>query len=134
MPTFAITSNYGPRELSDGHSMHTGIDLRAPQGTQVLSMEDGVVVRVVPPESGKNSAVEVQHPFGYRTRYVHLSAIAVALGQRVRRGQVVGLSGGAAGTPGAGRSTGPHLHLEMRRWDGSTWQLIDPTFSLRSWT
>ena len=55
-----VTSNYGPRELG----FHTGVDFAAAAGTPVISMADGVVVRVVPPEPGKNSAVEVEHPNG----------------------------------------------------------------------
>jgi murein DD-endopeptidase MepM/ murein hydrolase activator NlpD len=113
--------------------MHTGIDLRAAQGTPVLAMAAGHVVRVVPVASEGASGVEVQHADGVRTRYVHLSRINVQLGQQVVKGQVIGLSGGQPGTPGAGRSTGPHLHLEARRWNGAEWSRFDPMTLLQRW-
>jgi murein DD-endopeptidase MepM/ murein hydrolase activator NlpD len=85
---------------------HTGIDVSSPTGGRVVSPANGTVVRV----GWSNSygrIVEIAHGFGIRTLYAHLEATRVAEGQRIRRGDPVGVVGST------GRSTGPHLHYEV---------------------
>jgi LysM repeat protein len=90
--------------------VHTGIDYRANVGTQVSAAQDGVVV--VADSGGWNGGygkyVVLSHPSGRTTYYAHLSNVLVRSGQHVSQGEVVGLSGNT------GRSTGPHLHFELR--------------------
>jgi hypothetical protein len=87
--------------------MHTGVDLRADYGSSVGASMSGKVwfagVR-----SGYGNLVVIDHGNGVATFYAHLSAIAVAIGESVEAGQLVGLVGST------GRSTGPHLHYEVR--------------------
>ncbi len=86
---------------------HEGIDISAPIGSEVYSSGDGVVELVVSSNHGYGNNVIVNHGFGYKTRYAHLKATKVVVGQRVKRGEIVGLLGNT------GRSTGPHLHYEV---------------------
>jgi murein DD-endopeptidase MepM/ murein hydrolase activator NlpD len=68
---------------------------------------DGIVVTAGRPQSGYGNQVEIDHGFGYKTKYAHLSKLKVKVGERVKRGQLIALSGNT------GRSTGPHLHYEV---------------------
>jgi len=88
--------------------MHEGIDIVANLGTPVHVSGDGVV-SYVGREGGYGNVVEVNHGYGYSTLYGHLSKPLVEAGQRVKRGQVIALSGNT------GLSTGPHLHYEVRK-------------------
>jgi len=88
--------------------MHQGLDFVANVGTDVYATGDGVV-SYVGKRGGYGNVVEIDHGFGYSTLYGHLSKPLVADGQRVRRGQVIALSGNT------GLSTAPHLHYEVRR-------------------
>ncbi|MBI4252877.1 peptidoglycan DD-metalloendopeptidase family protein [Candidatus Uhrbacteria bacterium] len=94
---------------------HPGIDIRAYQGSQVKAAEAGYVGRVQ--FSGKKYAyVMIVHDDGFATVYGHLNRIIVEQDTYVKKGQVIGLSGGAPGTNGSGPlTTGPHLHLELRK-------------------
>jgi len=92
---------------------HSGIDLRLYQGTPIKSSAPGYVVWAKQGRSYGNF-VMIMHADGISTVYAHLSQINVNVDQFVERGQVIGLSGGMPGTPGAGLSTGPHLHFEVR--------------------
>lgn len=85
---------------------HGGMDFSANTGTPVYVTGDGTVTSA-DWETGYGNIIEVDHGFGYRTRYAHLSAMDVRRGQRVQRGEVIGKVGSS------GKSTGPHLHYEV---------------------
>jgi len=120
----AATGFYNPftgYPISDGWAEHIargslgGIDYAMPVGTRLPAAGGGVVTNT--PYNGTGGhTVTIRHDNGYRTQYMHLSQFLLGDGTRVGMGDVVGLSGGAAGAPGSGSSTGPHLH----------WHMIDP--------
>lgn len=91
---------------------HKGLDIRIPQGSVVRAGAAGTIRSVKDNGLGFNS-VTIQHEDGFVTLYGHLSAFTVQEEDIVRAGQQIGLSGGRPGSPGAGFSTGPHLHLEV---------------------
>jgi murein DD-endopeptidase MepM/ murein hydrolase activator NlpD len=103
-----ISSRYGPRlHPKLGYTrMHEGIDITAPIGTDVYATGDAVVTRAGW-QNGYGNIIELNHGFGYRTRYAHLSSIYVILGDSIKRGQTIGAVGNT------GISTGPHLHYEV---------------------
>ncbi len=86
--------------------MHEGIDLVADVGTNVHATGDGTI-SYVGPRGGYGTVVEINHGFGYSTLYGHLSKSLVRGGQKVKRGQIIALTGDS------GLSTGPHLHYEV---------------------
>jgi len=88
--------------------MHAGIDLAGPNGTPIYATADGIVSRSEYNRGGYGNLVEINHGQGIQTRYAHLSRYVTQPGQRVRRGQLVGYMGST------GRSTGSHLHYEVR--------------------
>lgn len=94
---------------------HYALDIRANQGTEILAPAEGIVQSVVyDPESTRYAYITVAHRMGVMTLYGHISAPAVAIGDYVTRGQLLGYSGATPGTVGAGaRTTGPHLHFEV---------------------
>jgi murein DD-endopeptidase MepM/ murein hydrolase activator NlpD len=104
-----LTSGYGYRvhPLSGQASSHGGIDLAAATGTPVLATADGVV-GVAGWRGGYGMLVAIDHAGAVQTRYGHLSVLHVRPGDVVERGQVIGRSGST------GRSTGPHVHYEVR--------------------
>ena len=99
-----LTSGYGPR----WGRMHRGIDFGAPYGTPIYAAAKGTV-SYAGPEGGYGRLVTIRHAGGYTTAYGHMSRIVVRSGQRVSAGQVIAYVGSE------GRSTGPHLHFEVRR-------------------
>ena len=101
--SFRFTSGYGPR----WGQMHRGTDFAARSGTPIYATADGVVARA---EwwGGYGRVVYIKHAFGIETRYAHLAKIRVKKGQRVSRGQKIGDMGNS------GKSTGTHLHYEVR--------------------
>ena len=101
--SFRFTSGYGPR----WGQMHRGTDFAARAGTPIYATADGVVTRA---EwwGGYGRVVYIKHSFGIETRYAHLAKIRVKKGQRVSRGQKIGDMGNS------GKSTGTHLHYEVR--------------------
>lgn len=105
-----VSQNWGKSRIRYAAGRHTGTDFGVGVGTRVNSAANGVVIRV-----GKQGAygntVEVRHPDGYTSLYAHLSASAVKPGQRVKAGQMIAKSGNT------GRSTGAHLHFEVRSRD-----------------
>ncbi|MES2022575.1 MAG: M23 family metallopeptidase [Pseudomonadota bacterium] len=105
----AFTSNYGIRSdpFRGTAAMHAGVDIPGPVGTPVYATADGMVDRAER-SGGYGNLVELDHGKGIQTRYGHLSKILVEAGTRVHRGQLIALMGST------GRSTGPHLHYEVR--------------------
>ena len=105
----STTSSYGMRThpVLGGMRAHRGIDLAAPTGTPVYATADGVVGKA---EwfSSYGLIVQIAHGSELETRYAHMSRLAVGPGERVRKGDVIGYVGST------GRSTGPHLHYEVR--------------------
>jgi murein DD-endopeptidase MepM/ murein hydrolase activator NlpD len=104
-----ITGGFGQRldPLNGEEAVHCGIDISAPSGTEVQVTADGVVL-LAEREAGYGNEVLVDHGDGITTMYGHLRRIDVAAGQEVKRGQVIGAVGMT------GKSTGPHLHYEVR--------------------
>lgn len=104
-----LTSGYGMRNhpILRTRRAHKGVDLAGPTGTPVYATADGLVARAERFGSyGKY--IQIEHGGKLQTRYAHLSGYAVRGGQRVRKGQLIGFIGST------GRSTGPHLHYEVR--------------------
>jgi len=110
MPVAAdIISGYGNRQqpIHKTDKMHYGIDIKADMGTKVLATGDGVVVETGTKANGMGLFVTIRHNNEYTTKYAHLSKANVNVGQWVKRGEVIGLSGSS------GLSKGPHLHYEI---------------------
>ncbi len=111
-----ISSGFGWRNVSvNGNRYHGGLDLAAPTGTQVKAARSGVVT-LAGWWGTYGNVVVLDHGDGSETRYAHLSAVAVRVGQALRQGDVLGQVGST------GASTGPHLHFEVR-FDG---RAVDP--------
>jgi len=106
----AFTSGFGVRSdpFQGRAALHPGIDLAGPVGTPIYATADGVVLRAGWNSGGYGNLVELDHGRGIATRYGHMSAVMVQAGQRVTRGQQIGRMGST------GRSTGSHLHYEVR--------------------
>jgi murein DD-endopeptidase MepM/ murein hydrolase activator NlpD len=117
-----ISDVFGSQRIFNGktQSTHYGLDFRVPSGTPVAAMNDGTVL-LARPLYFEGGFVVLDHGQGLLTLYLHLSEFKVKEGDRVKRGQVIALSGGT------GRATGPHLHVEVR-WQGVR---LDPTALIR---
>lgn len=104
-----LTAGFGVRTdpFTGQQEFHPGIDISSPTGGRIVSPANGTVVRIGW-ENGYGRVVEIAHGFGIRTLYAHLDVTRVTEGQRIRRGDLVGLIGST------GRSTGPHLHYEVQ--------------------
>ncbi len=105
-----VTGNFGYRKhpLTKRKQFHTGIDLKAKYNQKVYSTADGVVKYVQSRNIGKSGGIiKVAHNFGFETVYAHLNKTKVKIGDIVKKGQFIALSGNS------GRSTGPHLHYEV---------------------
>ncbi len=87
---------------------HEGMDFSAPEGTEIYSTGDGVIKRIIMSHGGYGNHLEVDHGFGYSTLYAHMEKFNVKVGQKVKRGDVIGFVGNT------GKSTAPHLHYEVR--------------------
>lgn len=115
-----VTSPFGPRDNSmhpNISKFHKGIDYGVPEGSAVFSAADGVVAEVGS-RGGYGTFVLIKHDDGRTTRYAHLRQVLVSRGDRISAGQIIARSGGKPGSPGAGNSTGPHLHFEMTDKNG----------------
>jgi murein DD-endopeptidase MepM/ murein hydrolase activator NlpD len=88
--------------------MHAGIDLAGPVGTPIYATADGTVAEAGYNNGGYGNLIKLDHGRGIETRYGHLSSFTVRAGDRVKRGQMIGRMGST------GRSTGSHLHYEVR--------------------
>jgi murein DD-endopeptidase MepM/ murein hydrolase activator NlpD len=117
-PAGQVTSCFGPR----WGRQHAGVDLAAPHGSPIVAAGAGIVVRAGE-AGGYGTAVLIDHGNGYLTHYGHLSAVAVAAGQRVSAGQQIGDEGST------GHSTGPHLHFEVHQ--GHFPNPVEPTAWMR---
>ena len=101
--SFRYTSGFGRR----WGRMHEGIDMAGPVGTPIYATGDGVVIQAGR-ASGYGNLIKIQHELGTETRYGHLNRIRVKVGDKVSQGDLIGDMGNT------GRSTGPHLHYEVR--------------------
>ena len=122
-PGRAISSTFGVRKdpLLGTPAHHSGMDFRAPAGSPAKASAAGKVV-TAGWNGGYGRMVEIEHSSGFTTRYAHLSKIGVKIGQQVAGGEEIGKVGSS------GRSTGPHLHYEIRR----NGEAIDPLRFLKA--
>ena len=106
----AFTSGYGTRAdpFNGSVARHMGIDLAGPTGTPIYATADGIVSAAGWNSGGYGNLIKLDHGRGIETRYGHLSAILVTAGQHISRGQLIARMGST------GRSTGSHLHYEVR--------------------
>jgi len=118
----AVSDVFGSERIFNGKtsSPHLGLDFRVPAGTPVAAMNAGTVL-LARPLFFEGNFVVIDHGQGLLTLYLHLSEFKVKEGEQVKRGQVIGLSGGT------GRATGPHLHVAVR-WQGT---YLDPAALMR---
>lgn len=108
-----VASGYGYRihPIYKVRKMHTGMDFSAPVGTEIFATGDGVVSHVINRQSGYGRHVIIKHGFGYETLYGHMSKSNVRVGQKVKRGDIIGYVGNT------GTSSAPHLHYEVIKDD-----------------
>lgn len=106
-----MASGYGWRvdPVYGTRKMHWGLDFTSDVGTEIYSTGDGVVEKVEKNSWGYGREIVINHGFGYKTRYAHLSSFLVNEGDKVKRGDLIGLMGSS------GKSTGPHLHYEVEK-------------------
>jgi murein DD-endopeptidase MepM/ murein hydrolase activator NlpD len=118
-----VGSTFGSRTdpFEGGSEMHYGLDIEAPLGAQVSAPASGVV-KVAQRESEYGNLIVIDHGNGLTTRFAHLRGFAIKVGQNVTKGQLIGWVGMT------GRTTGPHLHYEVRQDD----RPINPRAYLRA--
>lgn len=106
-----MASGYGYRihPIYKVRKMHWGMDFTAPTGTDIYATGDGRVIKVKNARSGYGKHIIIDHGYGYQTLYAHMSKTTVRVGQRVKRGDIIGAVGST------GRSTAPHLHYEVMK-------------------
>lgn len=105
-----INNEYGFRRNPFGgrtYEFHAGMDIDGERGDMVIAPANGTIIKAEW-QGGYGNMIEIDHGNGLTTRYGHLSKIEVAVGAQIQRGQLIGLVGST------GRSTGPHLHYELR--------------------
>ena len=118
MPAIQPLSNRDLKRLSSGFGMrlhpvqkvtkmHAGVDFAAPRGTRIYATGDGVVSVVKTSQGGYGKWVEIQHGYGFSTRYGHMQTFNVKYGQKVKRGECIGYVGMT------GTATAPHVHYEV---------------------
>ncbi|MDE5608074.1 MAG: M23 family metallopeptidase [Muribaculaceae bacterium] len=119
IPSIQPVSSESLRQMASGYGrrvdpvygtvrFHEGMDFSAPIGTPVYATGDGVVKAAGRVMSGYGNMIDIDHGFNYLTRYAHLNEVLVKPGQEVKRGDLIGKVGNT------GKSTGPHLHYEVR--------------------
>jgi murein DD-endopeptidase MepM/ murein hydrolase activator NlpD len=113
-----MASGYGYRihPIYKVRKMHWGMDFSAPTGTEIFATGDGKVKRIISSRRGYGNHIVIDHGYGYETLYGHMSQIDVRRGQKLNRGDVIGLVGNT------GTSSAPHLHYEVWKDD----QKINP--------
>lgn len=106
-----LTSSFGTRRdpMNGTLMMHKGLDIGGEIGTPIFAPADGVVI-FAGYRGGYGQTVVIDHGYGMQTHFAHLSRFRSNMGQRVRRGELIANMGNT------GKSTGPHLHYEVRRW------------------
>lgn len=106
-----LSSYYGYRvdPIYKVNKFHAGVDFSAPQGTEIYATGNGKVVKVSKSKTGYGNTIEIDHGYGYTTFYAHLKEYKIKKGEKVKRGQVIGIVGNT------GKSTAPHLHYEVRK-------------------
>jgi len=106
----AQLSGYGIRlhPIHKINKMHEGIDFAAPSGTAIQATGNGKIVKIENKKSGYGLSVVIDHGFNYQTLYGHMKEVKVRLGEKVKKGQLIGLIGST------GTSTAPHCHYEVR--------------------
>lgn len=106
-----LASGFGMRihPIYKGRRMHWGIDFSAPRGTPIYATGDGVITyaKVSYLKTGYGNQVEIDHGYGYKTKYAHMQMFTVTKGQNVKRGDLIGYVGSTGG------STAPHVHYEI---------------------
>lgn len=109
-PHIWISSYFGGRNdpFTSVLRKHKGIDIVGPQNTKIYATADGIVTLADYSRTGYGNEIVIDHGFGYNTRYAHLNKLIVKEGDTIRRGDLIGLMGNT------GRSTGTHLHYEVR--------------------
>ncbi len=119
-----VASGYGWRTdpIYKTKKFHRGMDFTAPTGTPIYATADGKVVIAQHSHSGYGNQIDIEHGYGYMTRYGHCSKLVVNVGDEIKRGQLIGYVGST------GKSTGPHLHYEVHK-DGTDLNPIDFYFS-----
>ncbi len=121
-----VTCKYGWRILYGENDFHGGIDISTGKNDPVISISDGVVERVRIDKKSYGLYILIKHDDGFYTLSAHLAQAYVKEGERVERGQTIALEGGEPGVdPYPGRSTGRHLHFEIRQTANSD-SRIDP--------
>ena len=107
--TYRLTSEFGTRwdPVYGGWRSHAGVDLSTRQGNPIYATGDGVVESVDFQFFGYGHQVVIDHGFGYKTRYAHMSTISVVEGMKIKRGECIGAAGKT------GKATGVHLHYEV---------------------
>jgi murein DD-endopeptidase MepM/ murein hydrolase activator NlpD len=108
-----ISSQFGYRNISVGSTNHQGIDISTSSGSPVYAPLDGTVIAsrdTTPNACG--GFIQLSH-LNMKTKFCHLSKMIVEPGQKVKKGQIIGYSGGGKNDPHPGVSTGPHLHYEI---------------------
>jgi len=120
---FKITSGFGERfhPIKKVNKFHKGIDFKAPIGTPVYATADGIILKTESKETGYGNRIIIQHDEQFESHYGQLSEIQVTEGQKVEKGDLIGLVGSS------GASTAPHLHYEIRK-DG---KVLNPEDYLR---
>jgi len=113
----SVTSGFGSRNspFGDGNELHPGLDIAVGMGFPVVATADGKVLQSGP-VGGYGNLVQIDHGNGIATLYGHNSQLAVRVGQSVKKGQVIAYAGST------GKSTGPHVHYEVRENDTA----VDP--------